>query len=146
MANFSDYFAGFLAEQLASGVSTIGTLDNYKVALFKSGTTSAELAENNTDNELDGMGYDRQDITLKSYTPSTPGTGQFGVSYLANDGEIMFSPATAAWGVITHFAIIADTAGHGEQIVMWGGLNSPQQVNQGDIFKFPDEGIKITLV
>jgi len=59
-------------------------------------------------------------------TVASNGTG----GTTSNNVAITFPTPTAAWGVITHFAIF-DALSSGNML-FWGALNTPKTVNNGD--------------
>jgi len=62
---------------------------------------------------------------------------------IANTGAVTFAQATAAWGLITDFAIIdASTSGN---MIAYGKLTTSKQVDSGDTLNFPIGDIDITL-
>jgi len=61
----------------------------------------------------------------------------------SNASTITFPTATLAWGVITHFGIFdAAVAGN---LLAFGALNTPRDVQASDVFRFLAGALAITL-
>lgn len=82
-------------------------------------------------------GYGRQLIAFDTPDPVT-GTG----TSIANDADIIFGPATATWGSITHWAIYADAT---ENMVLYGALSAAKQIGSGSGFGI-NEGAASLLI
>ncbi len=76
--------------------------------------------DDNSGTEVTGGAYARQAIT---FAAPSDGAG-------SNDALITFPVATAAWGTVTHFAIL-DAVSGGNQLV-WGAFTTSRSVAIGD--------------
>lgn len=130
MAEFSNYMENKIIDIMRNitftGVTTY-------VALFKSPVTDAELEAGNITNEVSGGGYARQLAGL-----SAPQNGES-----ANSADITFPTATAAWGTITHCALM--DAASGGNVLMYSALDNPRTVEAGDIFRIPAGQLKVQV-
>ncbi len=166
MANFSKFFTDkisyyFINKDFDSEFPTLSNVHEaslvFEVALFTNeGTTDDVLSENLADsdltNEIDGEGYERELVTFEDL-PFGPGdleVATYGRSRVANNPLVQFNAAgVGGWGNVTHFAIIArwseDADTHHEKVLLFGGLHTQQNVNEGDIFRFPLNGIRSTF-
>jgi hypothetical protein len=78
--------------------------------------------------ELAGAGYGRQAIAFD-------GEGA------ANTGEVVFGPATADWGAVTHGAVFDDTG----RFLAWAALAAAIAVPNGESLRFPAGSITAAL-
>lgn len=77
-----------------------------------------------------GVGYARQSIAPAGFTTST--TGQ-----IANVSDISFPTATGSWGNCQYGAIMdSATLGSGN-VLYFGPLSTPANIQSGDTFKIP---------
>lgn len=83
--------------------------------------------------ELSGSGYARQMANFGSVTNSA----------ITTNADTQFPDATASWGSITHAGLFNSATGG--QLLAYGALNSPSQIDQGDIFKIPVGGFTISM-
>jgi hypothetical protein len=65
-------------------------------------------------------GYARQEISFDS-------------DGAANDAEIVFGPATADWGTVTHGAIFDETG----RFLAWAAVGTARSIPNGDSARFP---------
>lgn len=133
MAALSDYLATRLASFLFknNAMSYAPPGDSLYLAVFTSGLG---LNEGSLTNEVSGAGYARVQ------TPASIWDQDGGE--VENNAPIDFVAATAAWGSITHGAII-DTATLEEgEILMHGEFAVPRNVGSGDQLRFlPGEAV-----
>ena len=135
MANFTDYFESLIINYMrGTAPAAVGTL---KVRLFVGGAPIEDDLEagSYSGHEVSGGGYASQTITLDA-----PATGP-STTYTNNSAEILWNPASASWGTVTHFGITDASS----NLLMWGALGDPKTVNFGDIFKFPIGSIQIDI-
>jgi hypothetical protein len=100
------------------------------LALFTSDPTDA-----GTGTEVSGGSYARVLIyDNASGTPDWTVAVVDGIGYkVANDDDVTFPTATAAWGTITHFGVLdAATAGN---LLMHGALDESKVIGNNDVFK-----------
>lgn len=87
------------------------------------GLFTADPGESGNTGEIAIAGYSRLAVTFGA---PTDGSG-------SNTVELVWDPATANWGSVTHLAIYDDpTAGN---MILHGALSAPQTVNLGDSFR-----------
>lgn len=133
-AAMSDYLEGKLANHTLRNVAFTSPVTVY-LALFKSPVTPAELEAGTLTNEVTGGAYARQAVTFGA--PSSPG----GVT--TNSAQVTFPTATAAWGTVTHYAIMdALTVGN---VLIYGDLDNSKVVDIDDIFQVPATNLAITF-
>jgi len=84
--------------------------------------------------EVVGGGYARVSIT--GFSPAASGSS-------SNTTIGTFPSASAAWGVVTHFALF--DASSGGNMLFHGPLTIPKIVNAGDSFVFPVGNITISM-
>jgi hypothetical protein len=124
MAAFSDYLEGKIAQFIfknnTEAFASPG--DSLYLALF---TAVTGLESNTPSAEVSGGSYARQQVVAANWT-QTGGA-------IENALDIEFAQATAAWGEITHGAIMdAPTGGN---VLYWGALTTPREIGNGDQFK-----------
>jgi hypothetical protein len=78
--------------------------------------------------ELAGAGYARQAVS-------------FGADGAANDAEVVFGPAGAAWPAVTHGAVFDETG----RFLAWAALGAPVSVPDGDSLRFAPGAITTTF-
>lgn len=124
MSAFSGYLASLVARFMfknnSGGLASPG--DSLYVALF---TASTGLETNAPSAEVSGGAYARQQVAAAGWTED-------GVGGIINANAINYAQATAAWGTISHAAIMdALTAGN---VLYYGPLTAPTAVNNGDTY------------
>lgn len=130
----SNYLEERLANHVLRNVAYTSPATVY-LALFKSPVTDADLEAGTLTNEVTGGAYARQAIAFNATT--NPG----GVA--TNSALVTFPAATAAWGTVTHFAIMdALTAGN---VLIYGQLDNSKVVDIDDIFQLPATNLSITF-
>jgi len=132
MGSFSDYLELEVLDHIFKvGAYTPAT--HLYVALAKSTITDAHTGTT-IPSEVSGGSYARKicDTWDVAATGSTK-----------NTAPIIFAQATAAWGVVTDFAIIDGlTLGN---IIGYGKLGSAKTIDSGDIPKFATADLKVKL-
>lgn len=135
MSALSDYYENKIIDHMFRGQAFTPPATVY-LALF---TAVDGLEANNPTDEVSGGAYARQAITLTA--PSG------GVS--SNSGDIIFPTATAAWGVVTHGAIVDHatntTWGTNVNVLSWGAFPTSKDVQIGDTYKVADGELDLTL-
>jgi len=100
------------------------------VALF---TADDGLEAGTITSEVSGGSYARE---LAGLSASSDGTS-------SNAADIIFTTATAAWGTITHVALMdAITGGN---VIMHSALDAPKAVGDGDTFKINAGDLDVTV-
>lgn len=135
MAEFSDYMENQIIDHmLRNGAFTPPT--TVYLALF---TADTGLEADNPTSEVSGGSYARQAITL---TAASGGA-------TTNTGAITFPTATAAWGVVTHAAIVDhltnDTWGTNVHVLLHSALDASKDVGIGDTFNVADGELDLTV-
>lgn len=134
--------SNYLEEALANHVlnnTTYTSPTTVYLALFTSPVTDADLEAGTLTNEVgtSGTAYARQAISFNAAT--NPG------GVCTNDGVVTFPTATAAWGTVTHFAIMdGDTEG-ADNVLIYGELDNSKVVDIDDVFQLPDTNLSITF-
>lgn len=118
MASMSDYLENKVIDHV-NGTAAYTSPSTVYVALFTSPTS-----DSGGGTEVSGGSYARQSIT---FGPASSGTAVSNVN-------IVFPKATAAWGVITHAAIM--DAASGGNMLFHGPLNSSREIKTNDQFQF----------
>jgi hypothetical protein len=104
------------------------------LALF-TGTAGENLESNIITNEVSGGSYARRSITFAAAVN--------GVS--ANSASIEFPVATAAWGTITHVAILDSSSLGSGNVLFWGALGTPKTIGNTDLFQIGATHLTVTL-
>lgn len=105
----------------ATAYTPVGTL---YVGLFTS-----DPGESGVTGEVSGGSYARATITNNSGAWSSTNTS--GVLVRRNTGIIQFPEATAAWGLVTHWAIYESAIGGSDIMVAHGVFTTPKQISIG---------------
>ena len=132
MGSFSDYLELEILDHIFK-VGSYTVPSNLYVALCKS-TISDSHTGTTLPNEVTGGAYER-----KSH--NTWKTAASGATH--NSGAITFATATAAWGIVTDFAICDKTTNG--NVIAYGALSTSKNIGNGDTANFADDAIDITL-
>lgn len=123
----SVYLADKLNDHVLKGVTYTPPTDVY-IALFTS-VNGLEQNDSGLWDEVSGGSYARlqiDDTTLK-FTASSGGSS-------SNNENWEFPKATAAWGIVSHTAVMDDpNAGN---VLMYGALTSSRDIQIDDVFRF----------
>jgi len=120
MTAMSDYLENELLDHVLKVGSWTAPTDIY-VALF---TADGGLEASTLTGEVSGGSYAR--------TTATFGAAASGTS--TNSADCTFPTASAAWGTVSHCAIIENSGG--TNVLYHGSLSANKVVNSGDTFKF----------
>jgi len=129
MTAMSNYLENEVLDHTLKVGSYTAPTDIY-VALF---TADGGLESGTLTNEVSGGSYAR---TTATYGAAAAGTG-------TNSADITFPTATAAWGTISHCAIIENSGG--TNVLYHGTLSATKVVNSGDTFKFNAGDLAVTI-
>lgn len=129
--SFSNNLEQKVLQHFFGGVAQTSPQNLY-VALYLSDPT-----ENDTGTEVNGSGYDRQQITFGFV--GTSGTK----SVISNLNAIAFPPAGGSWGTVTHFGI--RDAYSGGNLLAFAPLAVSKTINSGDKLEFPSAGVVVSL-
>ncbi len=86
--------------------------------------------------EPSGNGYARYPTSGNDWNAASGGA-------IANANEVTFPQATGNWGTISHFILFDAEAGG--NMLAYGQLNVPAEVNDGGTLKFAAGDINVTL-
>ena len=133
MAAFSDYLEGKVAQfMFKNNAETFVTPgDSLYVALF---VGDDGLEAGTLTSEASGGAYARQQVAAAGWT-QTGGA-------VENTADIEFPVATAAWGVVSHVAIM--DAASGGNVLYHGALVATRDIGDGDQFKFNAGDLDVT--
>ena len=90
--------------------------------------------------EVNGGGYVRAGIVKATGGWSAPGVA----GTISNGTALNFGTATAAWGTVTHMALIDQSTGTGN-VYMQGTLTASKVVGSGDIFQMAVGAVQVTF-
>lgn len=131
MSAMSDYLESKILNAVFRNTPYISPTNVY-LALFKTAPSDASVGQ-----EIDKADYSRKVISF-----STPENIE-GVMTIKNDSPVMFDAASTNWGTITHVAIMdAETAGN---MLYYGNLSQPKEINIGDVLVFLVNDIQIGI-
>ena len=141
MSQATDYFEGKTLEAL----STLGTL-NFATGAVTAGsggyigllTAAPSDSASGTEVSTSGTAYGRVQV-------GDTGQGEFtgSAGSVSNDAEFKWADATADWGTITHVGLY--DASTGGNLLVYGTLQAPVEILNGDIFKIPASGFTIQM-
>jgi len=97
------------------------------------GTADDGLESSTLTSEISGGAYAR---TTATFGAAAAGTA-------TNSADITFPTATAAWGTVSHCAIIENSAG--TNVLYHGSLSASKVVNSGDTFKFNAGDLSVSI-
>ena len=122
MSAFSAYL-----EQEIIGFLKGTTVDAAPTSLLLALSTADPLDDKSGIAEPVAMGYARQTIVLG--TPAS--SNGVGTTVTGPTTDLVFGPATGAWGSITHWAIFENT---GTNMLLHGAITAPKDIASGDSF------------
>jgi hypothetical protein len=107
------------------------------LALFNntSGSAAANLEAGTLTDETSTLGtaYQRQSIAFNAASGGST----------ANSATVTFPVATAAWGTISHVAVMdAQTSGN---VLYWGAVTTPKSIDVDDTFQVSANNLTISL-
>ena len=121
MSAMSDYLEGQIIDHLLR-TGTFGKPAAIYVALFTADPTDADAGT-----EVTGGSYARVAVAQLDANWNAPTAGN---GLTDNIGDVTFPAPTAAWGLVTHFAIYdASTVGN---LLLHGALTASKTINNGD--------------
>lgn len=110
---------------------------NLYLGLFTntSGNAAANLEAGTLTDEvsLSGTAYARMTVAFSAASGGTSATS----------ATVTFATATAAWGTITHVAIL-DNATSGN-VLFWGAVTTAKAIDSGDTFQITSGNLSISL-
>lgn len=98
--------------------------------------TAAPGHDNTNLNELNGDGYNRQDVTFGSIT--TDNTAR--LSSMTNTGAVIFGPASADWDPATYGAFFNKDDG---SLIAYGPLAANRTAPNGDTISFGVDSLQL---
>lgn len=126
MSAATDYLEDALLNHILRNVAYTSPTTVY-AALFTTATTEAGGGT-----EVAGGGYARQAVTFAVPTGGST----------SNSAPVTFGPATAAWGTVTHFAIM--DAVSGGNMLIHNALTTPKTIGVGDTATFATGNLTVT--
>ena len=133
MTNFSNYL-----EQQLLGVTLLGSSFSAPATPFLSlGTTLASDGDFFTE-VLSGLGYTRQAVDFSEPTSLNDST-------VVSSANVTYAAATTPWGIATHFAIFDALAIGGGNMLYYGLLDSPRDVQTNDVLEFTAGSLDVRL-
>jgi len=128
-AAISDYLEDALLDHVTKNTAYSQPTDLY-VALL---TADNGIEAGTLTGEVSGGAYAR---TTATFAASTSGTS-------TNSVAVDFGTATAAWGTLSHVAVIENSAG--TNVLYHGTLSATKVINSSDSFKFNAGDLALTL-
>jgi len=100
-----------------------------------SGNAAANLEAGTLTDEvsLSGTAYARMSVAFAAASGGTSAT----------NATVTFATATAAWGTITHVAIM--DAATGGNVLFWGAVTTAKAIDSGDTFQITSGNLSISL-
>lgn len=97
---------------------------------------------------IGAYGYNRVQIDTSGssigWSLPEPTGGNFGGFVTYNTGTLIFPEATGEWGTLSHFVVFDHaTSGGEDRALMWGYINTPKYVDNGDTIKFLPETLRL---
>jgi len=109
------------------------------VGLFTATPTDAGTGSG-TEVSTSGTAYARKAVT---FTVTTTGTSPAITTTAKNSATLLWDPATANWGTVTHLAVFdASTAGN---MLFYGALTASKTIDSGDAFQILANNLSIEL-
>jgi hypothetical protein len=129
MSAASDYLENQLVDHLFRG-ATFAKPSSLFFALF-----TAAPSDSGGGTEVTGGSYARVSITPSNTNFNATQGGTSGVSSgsggnTTNAVAITFPAPSASWGTVTHYGVF--DASSGGNLLVWGALNTPKTINNGD--------------
>lgn len=135
MSAASNFLENALLDHVLGGGAAYTRPTTRFLALFTntSGSAAANLEAGTLTDEVSGGSYVRKPITFNAASGGTS----------ASAATVTFDAATANWGTITHVAVLdAATAGN---VLFYGAVTTPKQIEVGDTFQVTAGNLTITL-
>ena len=135
MGDLSSYVADEVLDHIFGTGAVYTPETNLYIALLKS-TPDADNTGSDIPSEITGAGYARKVCNTWAAATGDPAATE-------NTGPITFAQATADWGIVTHFAIVAKlTTG---EMIAWGKLSVARTISSGDTARFATGELDVTL-
>jgi hypothetical protein len=133
MSAASDFLENKVLDHVLTATSYTPPTTRY-LALF-TGTAGANLEAGILTNEVPtaGSAYARQTVTF--------GQASGGIS--STNATVTFPTATSNWSTITHVAVMDSATGG--QVLFWGAVTVPKQIDSGDTFQVSSGNLTISL-
>ena len=130
MAGFTDYLEDKVLDHVFGGssYSAPGTL---YVGLF-----TAAPSDTGGGTEVSGGSYARKSMPAMTVSGTSPTTA-------TNGAAVEFVTATGSWGTVTHVGIF-DASSSGN-LLCWAALSASKVVASGDVIRFDQGDLDVTL-
>ena len=130
MAGFTDYLEDKVLDHVFGGTAYTAPSTLY-VGLF-----TAAPSDTGGGTEVSGGSYARKsmpDMTISGTSPTTA----------TNGAAVEFVTATGSWGTVTHVGIF-DASSSGN-LLCWAALSASKVVASGDVIRFDQGDLDVTL-
>lgn len=124
MAAASTYTANKMLDLILNGSAF--TPPTVYMGLF---TSDAGLADNDAGSQTEVTGFSYARVNASSAF----GAASAG-SCTNSDAEIQFPTASGTWGTVTHCALL--DAASGGNVLLWGAVDTPQEITAGEAISF----------
>jgi hypothetical protein len=129
----SKFFIFDFCDKINGNIFLHGTSDTSPPTALKVRLHTSTPGPSTPDDGLvSGNGYADQTITF-----GAPSGGS-----MTNNAVVTFPSATASWGTVTHFSVVATAPA--ALALMWGTLDTSRAVATGDIITFPIGSLTLT--
>ena len=109
------------------------------VGLFTAAPTDAGTGSG-TEVSTSGTAYARKQVT---FSVNTTGTSPNITTRAQNTATLLWDPATANWGTVTHLAVF--DASTGGNMLFYGALTANKTIDSGDAFQILANNLSIEL-
>lgn len=134
MSAASNYLENKVLDHVLTATAYTAPTTRY-VGLFTntSGSAAANLEAGTLTDEVSGGSYARQTVTFAAAVNGTSAT----------NATVTFPTATAAWGTITHVAVL--DAATGGNVLFWGAVTTAKQIDAADTFQISSGNLTVSL-
>jgi len=130
MAGFTDYLEDKVLDHVFGGTSYTAPGTLY-VGLF-----TAAPSDTGGGTEVSGGSYARKSMPAMTVSGTSPTTA-------TNGAAVEFVTATGSWGTVTHVGIF-DASSSGN-LLCWAALSASKVVASGDVIRFDQGDLDVTL-
>ena len=130
MAGFTDYLEDKVLDHVFGGTAYTAPSTLY-VGLF-----TAAPSDTGGGTEVSGGSYARKSMPAMTVSGTSPTTA-------TNGAAVEFVTATGSWGTVTHVGIF-DASSSGN-LLCWAALSASKVVASGDVIRFDQGDLDVTL-
>jgi hypothetical protein len=141
MASMSNYLETALINHIFRGVAYTGPA-TIAVCLCTAAPSDADTGAL-LGKEVSGGGYARVGVSTSGGTEWAAAAGGNGTTL--NINQLVFTPATADWGTITHVALCDSTTAGAGNLLFWAPLTASRVIQNGDTFVFDPDSVSCQL-